>query len=230
MGLYLNPRYCKNEASENVILQTPIQGIASKKKPPWDCWGFILLDQYHVCFLSVLHYNYGYSKMKPLIHYITKTACQVVEYCSISRCSSLSKPAPRIQMTRAILKYIDRKFHPETRRLRAYSHTHTHKKKQLSNHTGSSPTTAAVRADGKWTPFWLSRVHTSCELLCKDKGSQSCGDSSHVFTSRRRKQVLASRPHRELWSCGCVSRDSQAGVSVSAGGGGQNNPIVTQAI
>ncbi len=102
-------------------------------------------------------------------------------------------------------------------------------KTPLRRHSRCSPATAAVKTEGKWTPFRLRRLQTSCKLVCRDEGSKRCRTSSDAFNSWRRKAALVNRPHRVLWRRGSMRRASQAGVSVSAGEK-INNHIVAQMI
>ena len=83
-------------------------------------------------------------------------------------------------------------------------------------HSGRSPARAAVRAEGKWTPFWPSRLRTCCKLERRDGGSHRRRAPSHVSDSRRRKAARVNRLHRVLWNQWSMRRDSQAGVNVSA--------------
>lgn len=83
-------------------------------------------------------------------------------------------------------------------------------------HGGRSPATAAVKAEGKWTPFSRRILQTSCTLFRRARGSQQCCTSADVSNSRRRKAALVNSPHRMLWKQGSTSRASQAAVSFPA--------------
>lgn len=101
------------------------------------------------------------------------------------------------------------------------------KKSPLFYHSGSSPATTAVKAEGKQTPFWTSKLQISFKSSCSDEGSQRCPTSSSVFNSWRRKAALVNRPQRVLWKLGSMRRASQVEVSASAWER-KNNHIETQ--
>lgn len=128
-------------------------------------------------------------------------------YCSIRICNTHSRLGPY-----AIIIILQ---------VSAGNFIHSHISQKGSAHwalcrSGSSPATAAVKAEGKWTPFWVSRLQTSCKCVFTDKGSQRCCIQLDVFSSRRRKAALVNRPHRVLWKRGSTRRASHKGVNDSA--------------
>lgn len=131
-------------------------------------------------------------------------------YCSIRICNTHSRLGPYTSMPSSSF----------FKCLQVILSTATSAKKGSAHwalcRSGSSPATAAVKAEGKWTPFWVSRLQTSCKCVFTDKGSQRCCIQLDVFSSRRRKAALVNRPHRVLWKRGSTRRASHKGVNDSA--------------